>query len=108
MRTRMLTPGSALFQETDALTAVRDSIRTLLGPRPQLNPILGSGGRGAKHEIERQKSALIAYRAKLVALIEMLEGGVKVSGSEPIARAARRKPKPIAAARLAKPTKHTT
>jgi len=98
----MLTLGSSLFQETDALTAVRDSIRTLLGPRPHLNPILGSGGSGAKHEIELQKSALIAYRARIVALIEMLEGGVKVPGSEP--KTAGRKP--IAAAGSAKAPKH--
>lgn len=89
-------------RETDSLTTVRDFIRTLLGPRPHLNPILGSGESGAMHDIERQKSELIAYRAKVGALIKMLEGGLKVAGGNgPVAGPAGRRvsglSKPMAA-----------
>ena len=97
--------GLPFPQETDTRTTVRDSIRTLLGPRPRLNPILGSGGSGALHDIEHQKRELIVYRARIVALIEMLEGGAKVPGNEPVTRPAGRDltglRKPIAAARAA-------
>jgi hypothetical protein len=55
----------------------QESIRTLLGPRPHVNKF--AAGSGSQHEIEVQKNALIAYRAKVVALIGMLEGGVKGS-----------------------------
>ena len=71
-----------------------------------MNPILGFGGSGALHDIKRQKSDLIAYRARIVALIEMLEGGVNVpGGNEPFTEPAGRRlsglRKPIAAARTA-------
>jgi hypothetical protein len=90
-------------QETDTAT-FRDLIRTLLGPRPQVNTIFGSGGTGVPYDVEVQKNALIAYRAKIVALIEMLEGGVRVPGGNgPITAPAGRKP--IAAATSAKAAK---
>jgi hypothetical protein len=47
-----------------------------------VSAFLGSGG-GALLDVERQLSELSAYRSKIVALIKMLEGGVKVPGSEP-------------------------
>jgi hypothetical protein len=85
-------------QETDTAT-VRDLIRTLLGPPPQVKFVFGPG------ELEMQKSALIAYRAKIVALMNILEGKVSVPANEPIARAPERRPcglrKPIASARSA-------
>jgi hypothetical protein len=77
-----------------------------------LNPIHGSGGSGALHDVKRQKSELIAYRAKIVALIEMLEGGVKIPGwNEPFTGPAARNltglRKPIMAARSTRRTRET-
>ena len=79
--------GLPFPQETGTPTTVRDSIRTLLGPKPHLNPILGSVGSGAPHDIERQKSELIAYRAKIVAVMNILEAGVKTAENGPITEA---------------------
>jgi hypothetical protein len=78
--------GSPFLGETEALTKARESIRTLLGPRPQLNTILGSCGIGDPQYLDAQRNALIAYRAKIIALIWMLEGGVKAPGNGPILR----------------------
>ena len=102
----VLTYGSPLFEETDTATTVRDAIRALLGPKPQVNTILGSGGNGVPYDIEAQKNALIAYRVKVVALIKMLESGVMVCGSVPITGPAGRNlsglRKPITAARASR------
>jgi hypothetical protein len=76
--------GLPFPQEIVTPTTIRDFIRTLLGQRPRLHPVLGSRGSGDPQDIEVQKNALIAYRAKIVALIEMLEGGVRAPGNEPI------------------------
>ncbi len=104
-RTTVFSFGLPFPQETETAT-VRAFIRTLLGPRPQVNTIFGSVGSGDLDNIEVQMNALIAYRAKIVALIEMLEGGVRVpSGNRPTTALAGRKP--IAAARAAKATKQT-
>jgi len=95
--------GLPFPQEKDFAT-VRDLIRALLGPRPQVNTILGSAENGVPHDIEVQMNALIAYRAKIVALIGKLEG--EVPGSEPITVLARRNlsgiRKPITAVRAAR------
>jgi len=96
--------GLPFPQETDTAT-VRDLIRTLLGPRPRMNTVFGSDGNGVPNDIEVQKKALIAYRAKIVAVIDLLEAGVMVSESGPITRTPGRKP--IAAARSPKATKQT-
>jgi len=72
--------GLPFPQEMDTSMSVLDSIRTLLGPRPHLDPSLGSGGSGFPRDIEAQKSQLTAYRAKISALIEILEGGVRIPG----------------------------
>ena len=97
--------------ETDTPTSVREFIRALLGPRPHLITDLGPARTGAAHDIDRQKSALVAYRVKLVALIAMLEGGVKVRRNEPISRAPRSRMcvarKPVTAARLVNSRKET-
>ena len=101
--------GLSFRQETDTPTTVRDFIRTLLGPRPHVNPPFGPAGSGAKHEIELQKSALIAYRAKIVALIDVLEGGVNVPGNEPMRmkRNLSAPRKPISTARTATANQRT-
>lgn len=102
----MFSIGLPFPLETDTAPTVRGLIWTLLGPRPQVNTIFGSGGSGDPHDIEVQMNALIAYRAKIVALIEMLEGGVRVpGGSGAITGPAGRKP--IAAATSARTTKKT-
>jgi len=82
-------------QEMDSESTLRDAIRILLGPKPQVNMMDGSGA--ILHDIERQKSELIAYRAKVVALIEMLDGGIKAGGEPIIGR------KPFAAKISARP-----
>jgi hypothetical protein len=96
--------GLPFPQETDTPT-LRDSLRTLLGPWPQAKFVFGPG------ELEIQKSALIAYRAKIVALMNILEGKVSVPASDRIVRAPEHRQcglrKPIAAARSAKAPKRT-
>ncbi len=101
--------GLPFPQKMDTPKSFRDFIRTLLGPRPHVNPPFGPAGSGAKHEIELQKSALIAYRAKIVALIDILEGGVNVPGNEPMRmkRNLSAPRKPISTARTATANKRT-
>jgi hypothetical protein len=103
--------GLPFPQETDTETPVREFIRTLLGPKPHLITNLGPARTAAAHDLDLQKSALIAYRAKLVALIDMLESGVKLRGNKPISRAPQSRTcvvrKPITAARLVSSRKKT-
>lgn len=60
-------------QEPDAPTSLQESIGTLLGPRPDSTAIFGRARTGVRHDLETQKIALLAYRAKLVALVYFLE-----------------------------------
>lgn len=91
-------------QETDTPT-LRDCLRTLLGPAPQVKVVLGPG------DIEIQKNRLIAYRGKVVALMNILEGKVSVPANDRIVRAPEPRHcelrKPIAAVKAAKTPKQT-
>lgn len=61
--------------------ALRNSILTLLGPRPDMTAVPGHGRIGCMQNIPVQQLALLAYRAKIVALITVLEVGVKAAGN---------------------------
>lgn len=102
-KTTLFQFGLFFPQQKGTTATVRDIIETLLGPRPDMSAC-ESGWSGDWNDIASQRSALIAYRAKLVALIDMLEGGVQATRNEQIARAPRSRMcvlrKPIAAARL--------
>jgi hypothetical protein len=109
-KTKVFAFGLPFPQETDTPT-LRDSIRTLLGPKPQVKTIFEPAESGAPNNIDIQKSALIAYRAKVVALMNILEGNVTAPARDPIAQVPQHKMgglhKPVAAARSARPRKQT-
>ena len=88
----MSTIALPFLQKPFIPTALRDSILTLLDPRPHVKTILGSGRSGVVLDIEIQRRALIAYRAKIVALTHILETVVKPPGNEPITRTDRKLP----------------
>jgi hypothetical protein len=101
----MFALGLASPKETNTPMKLRDSIRTLLGPKPPVNTAFGITGSAGRGELEIHKNALIAYRARVVALMNILEGTVTVPANKPIAQAPERKMcgrKPMAAAGLIK------
>ena len=70
---------------------IRDSIVTLLGPSPNVKPGRRPARSDLKYDIEVQKSRLIAYRAKVVALINIFEAGIETPGNEPATEPPERK-----------------
>jgi hypothetical protein len=86
-------------------TILRESILTLLGPRPHLKTVSAYARIGSMQHIEVQKLALIAYRAKIVAVMNVLEVGVKTAENKPITGTPERDMsvlrKPVAVARQA-------
>jgi hypothetical protein len=108
----MLSTTSRAFLENSVIpTDVRDSIRTLLGPRPYLKSVPAYARIGSLRQIKLEALALIAYRAKIVALMTILEVGVKTGQDKPITRTLGPKllavRKPMATATAAKATKTT-
>ena len=92
-------------------TTLRDSIRTLLGPKPHVKTTACPAGMDVRGEVHAQKFALIAYRARLVALMNILEGTVAQPANKPIGQWPQRNVgalrKPVAGARSAKARKQT-
>jgi CheY-like chemotaxis protein len=103
------TIGLPTLQKPFTPTDLRDSIEALLAPIPHVKPFFGLVRSGVMRDLEILKIDMIAYRAKIVALLSILEGGVKTLGNAPIVRAPARDMstlrKPIAAARVAKAAK---
>jgi hypothetical protein len=64
-------------------TTIRDSFATLLGPRPQVKITFGPPRSVVMHAIEIQTSALFAYKAKVDALMNILESVGKDSENDP-------------------------
>jgi len=92
-RDRVSTAGLPFLQKPFTPTALRDSIEALLGPIPireadDSETCLD----GVRNDIEIQKAALIACRAKVVALLNILEGraGTPVGVPMPAKKTARR------------------
>jgi hypothetical protein len=56
----------------------------LLGPAPNVNAILIVARSGPAPDIEKHRLRLIGYRDKVVALINILEGGLNTPGTKPI------------------------
>jgi hypothetical protein len=84
----MLSTTSRAFLENSVIpTDVRDSIRTLLGPRPYLKSVPAYARIGSLWQIKLEALALIAYRAKIVAVMNILEAGVKTAENGPITEA---------------------
>ena len=70
---------------------IRDSIVTLLGPSPNVKAGRRPTRSDFQYDIEVQKSRLIAYRAKVVALINIFEAGIETPGNRPITELPARK-----------------
>jgi hypothetical protein len=73
------TTSRPFFQEPLFPKVLRDSILTLLGPSPNSKVTPRPHWRESLHDVQAQRLALIAYRAKIVALINILEVGVKTA-----------------------------
>jgi len=77
-RDRVSTIGLPFLQKPFTPTALRNSIETLLGPIPACEEDDAETCLdGVRNDLEIQKAALIAYRAKVVALLDILEGRVR-------------------------------
>jgi hypothetical protein len=77
------TTSPAFLQEPFIPTVLRDSILTLLGPKPSLATVTGARSKSV-NDVLSQRLALIAYRAKIVAVMNILEVGVKTAENGPI------------------------
>ena len=79
----MFTDELPFLRKPDCPTALQGFCVTLLGPTPRLNTILRFARKGVKPNlqyIESQKNVLNAYRAKVVALIKILEHVAQAPG----------------------------
>ena len=85
----MLTSVKPSSDVLDIPIALRDSVGTLLGPRPHVETVFETALSSTAREIAIQKGALIAYGEKVAALIHVLEGIAKAPASE----SGRRKPR---------------
>lgn len=103
--------GLPFPKEANTPIALRDSIRTLLGPKPLVKTTFGPAEIDRRGDIQTQKSALMAYRAKIVALMNVLEGAATTPANEPVSQAPQRSActlrRPIAGARSVKTKKET-
>jgi CheY-like chemotaxis protein len=84
-RERASVSGLPFLQKPFTPAALRYSIGALLGPVHHVNTTLGCDARGFIDDIEILRTVLIAYRAKVAALLSILEGGVKAHGNKPMA-----------------------
>ena len=67
------TTNRPFFRESFIPTALRDSILTLLGPIPNLKVSPRPAWKESLDGVHTQRLALSAYRARVVALIDILE-----------------------------------
>src|ERR1035438_7637736 len=74
------------LQEPFIPTALRDSILTLLGPSPDVRVAPRLARSGSVHDVQIQRLALIAYRAKIAAVMAILEVGVRAAENKLIAK----------------------
>jgi hypothetical protein len=64
---------------------LRASILTLLGPSPHLQNASTMARIGCLHDVQAQKFALVAYKARVVAVMNILEVGLpSIDGNKPI------------------------
>jgi hypothetical protein len=80
------TTSPAFLQKPFIPTVVRNSILTLLGPKPPLETVREARSKSTR-DVLSQRDALIAYRTKIVALMNILEVGVKTAQDGPITEA---------------------
>ena len=90
-------PSSGLPSVPFIPSSLRASLVTLLGPAPNVNSILALARVSPTPDIEKYRLRLIDYKDKVVALINILEGGVVTPGISPITSTRQAILKPAAA-----------